>query len=168
LSYCRGVDRRDLDLVRACYHADARDDHGTFIGGLDDYIAFLDARLAQWDATTHLMTNILIELQGDHAGVESYCLAFHRRGAGPGSRELVIAMRYVDRFERRADEWRIADRRCVVDWSTEGEAPPQWSGMAPYLRGRHGRDDEVFVRSAARASTIEVSKTALKKEGTTG
>ena len=27
--YCRGIDRRGFELVRACYHSDALDDHGT-------------------------------------------------------------------------------------------------------------------------------------------
>ncbi|MEY3566868.1 MAG: hypothetical protein RLZ19_882, partial [Actinomycetota bacterium] len=30
--YARGVDRRDFDLVRSCYHPDATDDHGPFTG----------------------------------------------------------------------------------------------------------------------------------------
>jgi hypothetical protein len=28
VSYCRGVDRREWDLVREAYHPDAYDDHG--------------------------------------------------------------------------------------------------------------------------------------------
>ena len=30
--YARGVDRRDFALVRGCYHPDATDDHGRFVG----------------------------------------------------------------------------------------------------------------------------------------
>ena len=30
LRYCRGIDRRDFDLVRSCYHPDATDRHGSF------------------------------------------------------------------------------------------------------------------------------------------
>jgi hypothetical protein len=33
--YCRGIDRRDFDLVRACYHPDGADRHTGFSGGID-------------------------------------------------------------------------------------------------------------------------------------
>ena len=36
LRYCRGIDRRDFDLVRSCYHPDARDRHGSFDGTVDE------------------------------------------------------------------------------------------------------------------------------------
>jgi SnoaL-like domain len=34
-SYGRGLDRLDADLIRNAYHADAIDQHGTFVGGVD-------------------------------------------------------------------------------------------------------------------------------------
>jgi hypothetical protein len=33
LDYCRGVDRRDWELVRRYYHLDAVDHHGPYSGG---------------------------------------------------------------------------------------------------------------------------------------
>ena len=38
LRYARGIDRMDFDLVSACYHPDAYDDHGTFQGNVPDFI----------------------------------------------------------------------------------------------------------------------------------
>ena len=40
LDYCRGVDRRDWELVRSCYHRDAVDHHGPYSGGIDGFIAW--------------------------------------------------------------------------------------------------------------------------------
>ena len=37
--YARGIDRLDLELVRACYHPDAYDDHGSMGGTVDEFIA---------------------------------------------------------------------------------------------------------------------------------
>jgi hypothetical protein len=46
--YCRGIDRRDFDLVRSCYHPEAHDDHGVFRGGVDDFIAYIERDLARY------------------------------------------------------------------------------------------------------------------------
>jgi hypothetical protein len=51
-------------------------------------------------------------------GADSECYFFSYR-ISPAEDELQsFKGRYVDRFERRADEWRIAQRVVVIDWST--------------------------------------------------
>jgi hypothetical protein len=46
--YARGIDRLDFDLVRACYHPDAFDDHGSFAGSVEDFIAAAETFLPKW------------------------------------------------------------------------------------------------------------------------
>ena len=41
-AYCRGIDRRDLALVRSCYHDDATDRTGSSIGSADEYVVWVD------------------------------------------------------------------------------------------------------------------------------
>ena len=36
LRYCRGVDRCDRDMIAACYHPDAIDDHGDWVASALD------------------------------------------------------------------------------------------------------------------------------------
>ena len=50
LRYCRGIDRLDLELVRDCYHPDATDDHGGFVGDRDEYVEWVGGVLGR-DAT---------------------------------------------------------------------------------------------------------------------
>ena len=117
--YARGVDRRDFDLVRSCYHHDATDDHGDYCGGIDGFIEFLREQLARWSVTSHFIGNLLIEIDGERARVESYAIATHRGLPKPdGSvRDLTSGVRYIDDFERRNGEWRIARRMVVNDWN---------------------------------------------------
>lgn len=79
LRYARGVDRLDFDLVRSCYHPDAYDDHGSFAGGVEEFIAMCEQFLPKWTATQHFMGNMLIEVDGDVARAETYAVAYHRR-----------------------------------------------------------------------------------------
>jgi hypothetical protein len=41
----RGVDRFDFESVRNCYWPDGTDDHGSFVGGVDEFIAFVEVSL---------------------------------------------------------------------------------------------------------------------------
>jgi hypothetical protein len=117
LRYCRGVDRMDWELVRSCYHPDATDDHGDYVGGIDGFIAYGEANLPRFTSTNHCVCNQLVEVQGDVAFAEHYAIAYHRLPAGDGEpeRDWIANVRYVDRFERRNGEWRIAKRRTLVD-----------------------------------------------------
>jgi hypothetical protein len=54
--------------------------------------------------------------------VESSFLAL-QASASASQRETFLCGRYVDRFERRRDEWRIASRTVVYDWIEERDRP---------------------------------------------
>ena len=82
LRYCRGVDRLELDLVRECYHSDAIDDHGSFRGGVDAYLAWIGRLLPRYEVTMHLLGNVLVEFSADRpevARVETYGVAIHQQ-----------------------------------------------------------------------------------------
>jgi SnoaL-like domain len=116
--YCQGIDRRDFDLVRSCYHPDATDAHGPYSGDLDGFIEFARASLATFSGTMHFIGNIVIDLDGDTANAETYAITYHRMdadGVHP-ERDIVLAIRYHDRFEKRAGSWGISDRRLLWEW----------------------------------------------------
>ena len=116
--YCRGVDRRDFDLVRSCYHEDGVDHHTGFTGPVDDYIAWIRDGLAAYDMTQHLVGQQLVELYGDVARCETYGIATHHCASGAvGHHDLTTGFRYVDRMERRGGWWAIAERFAIRDWT---------------------------------------------------
>ncbi|MEI8000528.1 MAG: nuclear transport factor 2 family protein [Actinomycetes bacterium] len=145
LRYARGIDRLDLDLVRSCYHPDATDSHGSFTGTVDEYCTWVERVLRRYDSTMHLLGNPLVELAGpDRAAVETYGLSFHRTAGGPPERNLVTGFRFVDRFDRRGGEWRIARRVAVTEWSRIDDEASWWPIPDGMLTGRRDRTDAVY------------------------
>jgi 3-phenylpropionate/cinnamic acid dioxygenase small subunit len=145
--YARAVDRADRDQVRSCFHPDAHDDHGVVEGTVDDLMRGYEVLLHGFDSTMHFLGNEYIDVHGETADVETYCIAFHRQQATPerSTRDLVLGIRYVDRFERRDGDWRIADRQVVFDWTRVDEIPNEWKYPTP-VRGTRGPEDPGLER----------------------
>jgi len=147
--YCRGIDRFDLGLVRSCYHDDAVDEHGSFTGGPDEYVAWVGKLLRRYTMTMHVLANTSIELgpSRDVALVESYGISFHRGGpdeADDAKLNLMTGFRFVDRFERRAGEWRIAHRIAVTEWSRVDDAAGRWPVPDTLRHGTRDATDPVW------------------------
>jgi SnoaL-like protein len=154
--YCRGVDRCDEDLIRSAFHADSYDDHGYWKGPGHELAPFLADRLRKANsATTHSITNVLIELDGDLARSEAQVHAtLIRKGSDPVEVDVVGA-RYLDRLSRRAGTWRIEHRIVVLDW----RKTDVWADSAPavptegFARGARRPEDpsyETALRAGAR------------------
>lgn len=138
----RGVDRGDEALVRSAYHPDALEDHGAYIGDVDGLMAFLHAAHRPFDSYQRYVSNSTVELDGDVAHVESYYSCILRRDTT--GRLLANGGRYVDRFERRDGEWRIARRVVVMEWegTMEGGEPRFPFTVEP----RRDLDDVSYLR----------------------
>ena len=105
--YARGVDRMDWELVRSCYHPEATDDHGAYAGGVDGFIDFLasDQVLPGFECTMHTMANQNVDLDGDRAHAETYCVAYHRcTDRHPWGRADVTIHRFLPVARRVARE----------------------------------------------------------------
>lgn len=124
--YSRGVDRCDEAMLRSAYWPDAHDDHLSFAGSPDAFIAWSMPILRGMDQSLHMIANILIRIHGSRADVESYYHGFHRLPADGGAKDSIGSGRYVDTFERRGDEWRILRRLVVVDWFRDYPDSADW------------------------------------------
>lgn len=151
--YCRGIDRVDLELVRSCYHGDARDEHGSFAGTVDEYVAWVAGLLAKYDATMHFIGNQLVDFEdADTAWAETYGISVHRSASDAPHLNLTTGFRFVDRFERRGGEWRIAHRVAVADWSLRHRPDDWWPLPEHHRRGRRDRSDAVYARDLGERS----------------
>ena len=147
--YCRGVDRRDDELIRSAYHPDVHEHHGAYRGSsADDFVAYANGRSDLFERVAHYITNQHIELDGDVAYSEAYAIALHQaRDADGRVSHTVFGGRYIDRMERRDGRWAIADRVVVCDWSRVDEVTP-WERAPLFAQGSADRTDPSYDRGA--------------------
>jgi hypothetical protein len=126
LRYSRAIDRAELDMLRTVYWPDAIDDHSGFKGNVEEFIVWSSQGLKNFDNCMHKLGNIYIQIDGASAAVESYYWSVLVMKTG-SVRELLVCGRYLDRFERRNDEWRIAKRMVVHDWYRNYADTEDWS-----------------------------------------
>ncbi|WP_104181940.1 nuclear transport factor 2 family protein [Arthrobacter sp. B0490] len=120
--YARGMDRWDRELARSAYHDDAIDDHGQFVGGVDEFLDWAFSVHGEAHAShQHAILNHTCDLDSDGktAHTESYYhfVSLNNHGE-PWS---MVAGRYIDRFEKRNGRWAIAARVVVRDWMATEE-----------------------------------------------
>ncbi len=146
LRYCRGIDRMDPDLVRSCYHPDATDWHGSFRGGVEEYLVWVWHLLERYSMTMHYVANQLVEPCGEgRARCESYGVAVHRTEGGEARGNLTTGFRFVDDFERRSGEWRVLRRVATTEWSRVDRDEDRWAWPASFVTGARDRSDPVYA-----------------------
>lgn len=135
--YCRGVDSRDYEQVRACYHDDAVHERGAFRGSGDEIVEWIKSIRETLIHCWHLIGYPLIEeLDADRAEVETYGLTNQRLPARDGrpAVDRLTPCRYRDTFTRVDGEWKISVRRALylgaqeLPVSEDVESPDTFSG----------------------------------------
>ena len=165
--WCRAIDRLDEEGMRAAFHPDAIDNHASYVGGVDGLVKWVRERHAPIPFSSHQVSNMLIEFAtADLALAETYIRTLQRYPAdakaslaqlagGTAGRpglgvDLLTASRYVDRFERRKGQWRIARRTLIQDWKQFIEVPADAPKPQPgWLLGRRDRQDFIYQERAA-------------------
>lgn len=139
--YARGLDRMDNELARSCYWDDATEDHNHYVGDPDGFIKYADQSTLLFETCMHGLLNHTCELAGDDAWCETYFM-FSGECAEPP--HFMSTGRYVDHFQRRGGEWRIANRVTIVDGlyamdqSKLVDPHPAWEpGTKPSSRDRN-------------------------------
>lgn len=135
----RGIDRCDADTVRACFHADATDDHGAFKGTAEEFVKWVMPVLKSMKRTQHVIGQCLIEVDGDKAAGESHFVAHHTIATPDGDILMIAAGRYLDRLERRDGIWKISHRHAVYDWNSSGPSTDSWNRDDPDNPSEYGQ-----------------------------
>ena len=163
--YARGVDRRDWALVASTYHPDGYDDHGGYKGDIPGLLQWLERRHAVIEQSMHFLGNCSVDFLSKTAAIaETYCIVYQRYGEEaretiktwlgdeplPAGKKLLaqLACRYVDRFEKREGEWRIARRTVVMEEVTASTEPVR--ARPDYAWARRDRSDALWEALAGK------------------
>ncbi len=140
--YMSGLDRLDGKLVLSAFHPNAYYDVGIMQCSAEAFVDFVLEFLGSFISTQHLLCQNDIVINGDTASGELYFYAWHRIVEDDTQKDLSVAGRYIDEYERRDGDWRITKRCLVTDWSRTDPASDEYFEKAPgLLRGaRHGKD----------------------------
>jgi len=144
--YMRGLDRLDAELMKSVFFEDAWCEYGFINCPAGEFVDFCMMALGGHVANHHMIGNVLIEVEGDEAFGEVYFHAYHKSPvpSGDGFEDLIIAGRYLDRYEKRGGVWKYAYRAEVNDWSrTTPTNDPYFDMMTNGLRGSR-QDDRVY------------------------
>jgi hypothetical protein len=156
--HARGHDRFDVEIMTGCYHPDGIDEHGAAaINSGAEYAEWAN-RIHEQGALLHLhnITSHTCEIDGDTAHAESYVIVGLLNPDGVTLR--FINGRYVDRLEKRDGQWKIALRRCTLDFMLQGDASLMKSpyiSAAGYIKGVRGKKDVSYLRPLTLNAEVE-------------
>jgi 3-phenylpropionate/cinnamic acid dioxygenase small subunit len=114
IRYSVAIDEKDWELLDSVYTPDAKIDYTTSGGIAGEYPevrAWLAKALAPFTMTQHLISNSVIETDGDTATGRT--MVFNPMGTDDGKGGLnmfYVGAWYVDKLVRTPDGWRIAER----------------------------------------------------------
>jgi hypothetical protein len=174
LRYARGIDRGDEAMALSAFHPDARLHHGLKADVSPvEWVRFVLSRppidrigMGTADpaddvveSQQHHITQQMTEFDGDIAYSEAYFLEFTML-LRAGQRYLTsVGGRYIERYERRAGNWRIIERYAARDWDSVQPVPGRFPGWEKSAQGRRDRTDPSYWSGRAGRIPGEASGT---------
>ena len=131
--YGRGVDERDFERIRRCFHPDATITYGDEpTRSRDDAVAWLEKVTPPIPALSHYFGPAIVDLSedGQRATCQTWCinvLQYPRDSRNPEAepKQPVLGLLYDDVFERRDGQWLIAERRNRTEWNLPVKGNPR-------------------------------------------
>jgi len=154
--YARGVDRGDAPLALSAFHPDAVLRHG-FLDEVSprEWITWVMSRppidrigIGHFEPAEnvvlgqqHHLTNQTIDIQGETAFSECYFVEHTLSRRGEQLYVTTVGGRYVERYECRDGDWRIAERDAVRDWDGVQPIAARFPGWENSAAGRRDEQD---------------------------
>ena len=125
--YGRGVDHRDFELLRSVFTQDARlaivsrepgAEPSMDVRGRESVVDAMRG-IRRYPVTTHFVGRQHVEVDGERAAGETYCIAYHLHDVDGRTFNYVMSIRYQDRYAVEDGRWKFSERVLVVDWTDD-------------------------------------------------
>ncbi len=121
--YATGVDTRDWAMYRSLFTDEVELDFSSYGPGrppvtmaADDWVAGLEPLFGGLAATQHMMSNPLVDLDGDSAQITMYVRAHHVLDPEDPESFYTIGGYYRNRLVRERGNWKLARVNLNVTW----------------------------------------------------
>ena len=111
----RWLSSQPTRFLRSSWTADPQSPHKRCVAVMRSAPVF--ENLNTYQATTHFNGQSAVEIQGNTAKGESYCIAHHLTVDGEKRTLMVVSIRYLDTFTKQNGAWLFAERKLMVDWT---------------------------------------------------
>ena len=118
MRYARTLDWLDGDGQAACFWPDAEIDYGFYTGDGAGWTPVVMQVETGAERRWHLCGGLMIALDCERASSECYGFTVSCSTDDSGEKvDHLFGGRYLDELEKRGDEWRILNRRYVLDFT---------------------------------------------------
>jgi 3-phenylpropionate/cinnamic acid dioxygenase small subunit len=119
--YAMALDNSDWDGLRACFTSDVRAQWPNMpaFANYDEMEDTCRDIMGRLSGAQHLISNVVIELEGDEADCWSYFQTQVVRTGTPGGDTFTVGCNCQDRLVRTSEGWKICTRHMDLVW-TEG------------------------------------------------
>ena len=121
--YALGIDTRDYALLRSIFTDEITMDFEDYSGQpastmrADDWVANCKVLFDGLDGTQHVMTNPLVDVDGDRATCRMYMKAEHFLQNDQGNDDFALGGYYTDQLIRRDGSWLICGVTLKLFWN---------------------------------------------------
>jgi 3-phenylpropionate/cinnamic acid dioxygenase small subunit len=122
-AYATALDERDVEGFAALFTRDGHlgvyepDAEQPLLGYDGADIARAVGLLDDYGETMHVVSNHRVEVDGERASGVVYCRAHHTTVRDGARFDLVMTIRYHDRYRRTPAGWRFSHRKIVRLWN---------------------------------------------------
>jgi hypothetical protein len=158
--YGRICDRCDIELAKEVFAEDSICEYGPYFEGTGYELCqwLIDAH-GMFSATTHQMTNMLINLDGDRASSETSHVGVVYNDSNSDNVEASLSFsRYLDKWERRDGDWLIVSRKVLSDIAYVSAAVYAKANYGEYSRDKNDLSYKYYTyRGSSRTQNEEGS-----------